>query len=159
IDRQKDYLGRFGLLHSASVEVPEVGAPLVPNPWREINSMTIAYGHGMAVTPVQMMHGVGAIVDGGVLHPATLLAHAQGEAIPSSKVIKPDTSKVMLDMMRMIVTQGTGEKANVQGYEVGGKTGTAEKNVAGQYHHKALLSSFIATFPVSNPRYLVLAMI
>jgi cell division protein FtsI (penicillin-binding protein 3) len=158
-DKQKDYLGRFGLLHPASIEVPEVGAPLVPNPWREINTMTIAYGHGMAVTPVQMMQGVGAIVDGGVMRPATLLAHTAGEPVPGTQIIKPATSRAMLDMMRMIVTQGTGEKAEVKGYEVAGKTGTAEKNGVGGYHHKSLLSSFIATFPVSNPRYLVLAMI
>jgi len=158
-DRQKDYLGRFGLLRPASVEVPEIGAPLVPNPWREINTMTIAYGHGMAVSPVQMVQGVGAIVNGGVLHPTTLLAHAPGEAIAGVRAIKPETSRAMLDMMRLIVTEGTGEKADVPGYEVAGKTGTAEKNVAGEYHHKSLLSSFIATFPVSDPRYVVLAMI
>lgn len=158
-DRQKDYLGRFGLLRPASVEVPEVGAPLVPDPWREINTMTIAYGHGMAVTPVQMMQGVGAIVNGGTVHPATLLAHTAGEPIPGTQAIKPETSRVMRDMMRMIVTKGTGEKADVPGYEVAGKTGTAEKNGVGGYHHKSLLSSFVATFPVSNPRYLVLAMI
>ena len=71
-DRQKDYMGRFGLLRPAALEVPENGAPLIPNPWREINTMTIAYGHGMAVTPLQMVQGVGALVDGGTLHPATL---------------------------------------------------------------------------------------
>ena len=158
-DRQQDYLGRFGLLRPASVEVPEVGAPLVPNPWREINTMTIAYGHGMAVTPAQMMQGVGAIVDGGILHPATLLAHAAGEPIPGTPIIKPATSQMMLDMMRMIVTEGTGKKADVPGYDVGGKTGTAEKSGPGGYRHKLNLSSFIATFPASNPRYLVLAMI
>jgi cell division protein FtsI (penicillin-binding protein 3) len=121
--------------------------------------MTIAYGHGMAVTPVQLMQGVGAVVDGGVLHPATLLAHAAGEPIPGTQAIKPATSRMMLDIMRLIVTEGTGKKADVPGYEVGGKTGTAEKSGAGGYHHKLNLSSFIATFPVSNPRYLVLAMI
>ena len=158
-ERQKDYLGRFGLLRPASVEVPEVGAPLVPNPWREINTMTIAYGHGMAVTPVQMMQGVGAIVDGGIVHPTTLLARTPGEPVPGTQAIKPETSRVMREIMRMIVTKGTGEKADVPGYEVAGKTGTAEKNGAGGYHHKSLLSSFIATFPVSDPRYLVLVMV
>ncbi len=158
-DRQKDYLGRFGLLRPASIEVPENGAPLVPNPWREINTMTIAYGHGMAVTPAQMVQGVGAIVDGGILHPLTLLAHAAGEPVAGTPVIKPATSRMMLDMMRLIVTQGTGEKAEVPGYDVAGKTGTAEKAGASGYHHKLLLSSFIAAFPSSNPRYLVLAMI
>jgi cell division protein FtsI (penicillin-binding protein 3) len=158
-DRQKDYMGRFGLLRPAALEVPENGAPLIPNPWREINTMTIAYGHGMAVTPVQMVQGVGALVDGGTLHPATLLAHAPGEPIAGAVAVKPETSKAMLEMMRLIVTEGTGEKADVPGYEVAGKTGTAEKNSGGGYHHKSLLSSFIATFPVSDPRYLVLAMI
>jgi cell division protein FtsI (penicillin-binding protein 3) len=158
-DRQKDYLGRFGLLRPATVEVPEIGAPLIPNPWREINTMTIAYGHGMAVSPVQMVQGVGALVNGGTLHPVTLLARAPGEAIPGTQAIKPETSRMMRDFMRMVVTEGTGEKADVPGYEVGGKTGTAEKNGVGGYHHKSLLSSFIATFPVSDPRYVVLAMI
>ena len=158
-DRQKDYMGRFGLLHPAAIEIPENGAPLVPNPWREINTMTIAFGHGMAVTPAQMVQGVSALVDGGTLHPVTLLARAPGEPIPGTRVIKPETSRMMLDMMRMIVTEGTGKKADVPGYEVAGKTGTAEKNSAGVYRRKANLSSFIATFPVSDPRYLVLAMV
>jgi cell division protein FtsI (penicillin-binding protein 3) len=158
-DKQKDYLGRFGLLHPASIEVPEVGSPLVPNPWREINTMTIAYGHGMAVTPTQMVQGVAAIVDGGVMRQATLLAHTADEPIPGTQILKPSTSRAMLDMMRLIVTEGTGEKAEVKGYEVAGKTGTAEKSGVGGYRHKSLLSSFIATFPVSNPRYVVLAMI
>jgi len=158
-ERQKAYMGRFGLLRPASVEVPEVGAPLVPNPWREINTMTIAYGHGMAVTPVQMVQGVGALVNGGTLHPATLLARAPGEPIPGSPAVRPETSRLMRQLMRMVVTEGTGEKADVPGYEVGGKTGTAEKNSGGGYHHKSLLSSFVATFPVSDPRYVVLAMI
>ena len=158
-DRQKEYLGRFGLLQPTAVEVPERGLPLVPSPWREINTMTIAFGHGMAVSPVHMMQGVGALVDGGMLRPATLLAHAPGETVPGVPVIKPETSDEMRQLMRMVVTEGTGEKANVPGYEVGGKTGTAEKTGAGGYRHKANLSSFIAAFPISNPRYLVLGMV
>ncbi|HMA48659.1 MAG TPA: penicillin-binding protein 2, partial [Magnetospirillaceae bacterium] len=81
IDRQKEFLGRMGLLHPASLELPEIGAPLIPNPWREINSMTIAFGHGMAVTPLQMVSGVSALVNGGEMHPPTLLAHAEGEPV------------------------------------------------------------------------------
>ncbi len=158
-DNQRSFMARMGMLRPVSIELPEVGSPLIPNPWREINTMTIAYGHGMAVTPLHMMTGVTALVDGGVFHPATLLKRAEGEPIPGERVIKEDTSKSLRQLMRLVVTDGTGEKADVKGYEVAGKTGTAEKNGAGGYRHKSLLSSFIATFPVSDPRYVVLAMI
>lgn len=159
IENQKAFLARMGLTRPVSIELPEISSPLVPNPWREINSMTIAYGHGMAVSPLHMMIGVSALVNGGNLHPATLLKHEPDQPIPSQRVIKAETSRTMRDLMRMVVVEGTGKKADVAGYEVGGKTGTAEKNGAGGYRHKSLLSSFIATFPVSDPKYLVLAMI
>jgi cell division protein FtsI (penicillin-binding protein 3) len=159
IDTQKAFLSRMGMLHAASIELPEVGSPLVPNPWREINSMTIAYGHGMAVTPLHVVSGVTAIVNGGYFHPATLLKRGENEPVPSQQVLKGSTSKDLLQMMRLVVTDGTGGKADVPGYEVAGKTGTAEKNGAGGYRHKSLLSSFIGTFPVSDPRYVILAMI
>jgi cell division protein FtsI (penicillin-binding protein 3) len=158
-DSQKAFLSRVGLLRPAAIELPEIGSPLVPNPWREINTMTIAYGHGMAVTPLHMMTAVSALVNGGEFHPATLLEHADGEPVAGQAVIRPQTSRAMRQLMRLVVTKGTGEKAEVAGYEVGGKTGTAEKSGAGGYHHKSLLSSFIATFPTSDPKYVVLAMI
>jgi cell division protein FtsI (penicillin-binding protein 3) len=159
IENQKAFMTRMGLTRPASIELPEVSSPLVPNPWREINSMTIAYGHGMAVSPLHMMTGVSALVNGGLFHAATLLQHNDGDQTAAQRVIKPGTSKIMRDLMRMVVVEGTGKKADVPGYEVGGKTGTAEKNGAGGYHHKSLLSSFIATFPISDPKYVVLAMI
>jgi cell division protein FtsI (penicillin-binding protein 3) len=158
-ERQRAFLARFGMMRQSSAELPELGSPLVPNPWREINTMTIAYGHGMAVTPLHMMTGVSALVNGGILHPATLLKHQDDEPIRGQRVIKPETSTTMRHLMRLVVTEGTGDHADVPGYEVGGKTGTAEKNVAGSYRHKALLSSFIAAFPISDPRFVVLAMI
>ncbi|MDR3435785.1 penicillin-binding protein 2 [Telmatospirillum sp.] len=159
IENQKAFMTRMGLTRPATVELPEISTPLVPNPWREINSMTIAYGHGMAVSPLHMMTGVSALVNGGLFHPATLLKHETGAPIPGQRVIKAETSRTMRDLMRMVVVEGTGKKGDVPGYDVGGKTGTAEKNGAGGYHHKTLLSSFIATFPASNPQYVVLAMI
>jgi cell division protein FtsI (penicillin-binding protein 3) len=158
-ERQREFLGRMGLLHSASLELPELGTPLIPNPWRDISTMTIAFGHGMAVTPLHMMTGVSALVNGGVYHSATLLRRDEAETVPGQRVIKLQTSQAIRQLMRMVVTEGTGGTAEVAGYEVGGKTGTAEKSGAGGYHHKALLSSFIAAFPISNPRYLVLAMV
>ncbi|HLN24032.1 MAG TPA: penicillin-binding protein 2 [Patescibacteria group bacterium] len=158
-DTQRAFLTRMGLTRPTAIELPEIGTPMVPNPWREINTMTISYGHGMAVTPLHMVDGVSALVNGGQLHPPTLLMRNPGDPVPAQQVIKPETSREMRDLMRMVVTEGTGGKADVPGYEVGGKTGTAEKNGAGGYRHKSLLSSFIATFPVSDPRYVVLAMI
>jgi cell division protein FtsI (penicillin-binding protein 3) len=159
IENQKAFMTRMGLTRPTAIELPEVSSPLVPNPWREINSMTIAYGHGMAVSPLHMMTGVSALVNGGLFHPATLLKHNETDQIPFQRVIKTGTSKIMRDLMRMVVVEGTGKKADVPGYEVGGKTGTAEKNSAGGYHHKTLLSSFVSTFPVSDPKYVVLVMI
>ena len=158
-DTQRAFLTRIGLTRPSAIELPEVGSPLVPNPWRDINTLTIAYGHGMAVTPLHMMTAVAALVNGGFYHPATLLRRQDGEKVPQIRVVKPETSRTLCELMRLVVTRGTGGKADVAGYEVGGKTGTAEKNSRGGYHHKSLLSSFIATFPVSNPKYVVLVMI
>jgi cell division protein FtsI (penicillin-binding protein 3) len=158
-DTQKAYLTEFGLTHPTALELPELGKPLVPAAWRDINTMTIAFGHGMAVTPLHMATGVSALVNGGVFHPPTLLARDSNEPIPSRRVIKATTSEDIRNMMRMIVDEGTGKLAGVPGYDVGGKTGTAEKAAAGGYRRKSVLASFISAFPISNPRYLVLAMI
>ncbi len=159
-ETQRAYLGRLGLLKPVSLELPETGSPLVPSPWREINTMTISYGHGIAVTPVHMVSAVASLVNGGIHRPATLLAQEPGSLPPGERVLKTKTSEQMRQLMRLVVEDGTGGKADVPGYFVGGKTGTAEKLGAhGGYKKKSLLSSFIAAFPTTNPRYLVLAMI
>ena len=158
-ERQKDYMGRFGMLRPVMLELPEIGAPLYPATWREINTMTIAFGHGIAVTPMHVVSGVGALINGGVYHPTTLLPRDMGEAIPGERVIKPETSDKMRHLMRIVVSEGTGGKAGVPGYEVGGKTGSAEKSGGGGYRQKSLLSSFVSAFPMSDPRYVVLVMI
>jgi cell division protein FtsI (penicillin-binding protein 3) len=159
-DNQRAFLTRIGLTRPTGIELPESGAPLMPNPWREISTMTIGFGHGMAVTPLHMMTAVSALVNGGFYRPATLLKQDENTAeSKAQRVIKPETSRVMRELMRLVVAKGTGSTAEVAGYEVGGKTGTAEKSGVGGYHKKALLSSFIATFPVSDPKYVVLVMI
>jgi len=158
-EAQRAFLGRIGMLAPPSIELPEVGAPLVPNPWREINTITIAFGHGLSVTPLQLLSGTATLVNGGEYHPPTLLAHSSGEAGPGFRVVKPATSAQMRQLMRMVVTEGTGKKADVPGYLVGGKTGTAEKAGHGGYRRKAVLASFIAAFPMDEPRYAVLIMI
>ncbi|MBF0325403.1 peptidoglycan D,D-transpeptidase FtsI family protein [Magnetospirillum moscoviense] len=158
-DFQRSFMGRIGMLQTPTIELPEVGAPMVPSPWREINTITIAFGHGLSVTPIQLVSGAAALVNGGIFRPATLLAAGDGRAIPGERVLKQRTSDQMRALMRMVVTDGTGKKAEVAGYDVGGKTGTAEKAAHGGYKKKAVLSSFVAAFPMDAPRYVVVAMI
>ncbi|HSV29233.1 MAG TPA: penicillin-binding protein 2, partial [Candidatus Omnitrophota bacterium] len=158
-DFQKAFMGRIGMLTTPTLELPEVGGPLVPSPWREINTITISFGHGLSVTPLQLMSGTAALVNGGLYRPATLVARADDGPVPGERVLKQKTSDSVRNLMRMVVTEGTGKKADVPGYEVGGKTGTAEKAVNGSYRKKAVLSSFVAAFPMDNPRYVVLTMI
>ena len=156
---QRAIMDKFGLLKRSPVEIPEVGAPMVPHPWREASTMTIAFGHGLSVSPVQMAAASAAAMNGGILHPATLLKRAPDAEIPGTRVISPQTSDQIRRLMRLVVTQGTATGAAAPGYVVGGKTGTAEKTSGHGYAKKALLSSFVGGFPINDPRYLVLAMI
>ncbi|TAN54854.1 MAG: penicillin-binding protein 2, partial [Rhodospirillales bacterium] len=157
---QRDFMGRIGMLEPVRLELPEMGAPQVPHTWREINTMTIAYGHGLSVTPLHLTAGVATLVNGGIGIPATLMKREPGEIVESKRVISAKTSEAMRKLMRAVVESGTGSKADTNGYEVGGKTGTAEKlSIHGGYAKKALLSSFVGAFPINNPRFVVLAMI
>lgn len=157
--RQRQYLQRFGLLVRPSIELPEVGSPLTPDPWREINTMTIAYGHGLAVTPLHLAVGVGSVVNGGILRQPTLVRQASSDIRPGKPTVSAKTSRQMCDLMRLVVQYGTGSKAEVPGYDVGGKTGTAEKLGHGRYVANARIASFVGAFPMSAPRYVVLAML
>jgi cell division protein FtsI (penicillin-binding protein 3) len=158
-EAQRDYLGRLGMLKAPSIELPEVGAPLVPGRWREINTMTIAFGHGIAVSPLQLATGVAALVNGGIMRPATLMKAGGEGPGAGGRVIKEETSRQMRELMRLVVKSGTGKKADAAGYQVGGKTGTAEKIVGGNYREKARLSSFVGAFPMEAPRFVVLAIL
>ncbi len=158
-ETQQRFLASLGLTHRSPIELREVGDPMAPNPWTKVNTMTIAFGHGMSVSPIQLATGVAAIINGGVLHKPTLLKNADGTQPAGVRVISPETSDTMRRLMRLQVVEGTGKNANVTGYLVGGKTGTAEKVVHGSYGKKALLSSFVGVFPMTDPKYLVLAMV
>ena len=157
---QQAYLGALGLTRKAELELPEIGVPLIPSPWRKISTMTISYGHGIAVSPLQMANGIAALVNGGILRNATLALSAP-DAVPAGvQVIKTDTSIKMRRLMRLVVRRGTGKNAEVEGYLVGGKTGTADKPVAGGYaDSRRVISSFVGAFPIDRPRYVVLAML
>lgn len=155
---QRAFLAKLGMLRETAVELPERGRPMVPSPWRPINTMTIAFGHGLSVSPTHLVAGVATVVNGGIRRPVTLLATDLPS--PGERVISERTSHDMRRLMRLVVQDGTGSKADAEGYIVGGKTGTAEKaGGRGGYKRKALLSSFVAAFPMYDPRFVVLVMV
>ena len=156
---QRDFLDRIGLLSPSKVELPEVGSPLVPDVWRQVSTMTIGFGHGIAVSPLQMAAGVAAMVNGGEFRQPSLIKRASGRVPEGVRVVSERTSKKILKLMRLVVEEGTGGRADAPGYLVGGKTGTAEKSGAGGYRRRALLSSFIGAFPTDEPRYVVFALL
>ncbi|GHD54104.1 peptidoglycan glycosyltransferase [Thalassobaculum fulvum] len=157
-DGQRAFMAKLGMLRETAIELPERGRPMVPSPWRPINTMTIAFGHGLAVSPLHLVGGVAAIVNGGIRRPVTLLA--SDIPSPGQRVISEQTSHDMRRLMRLVVEDGTGRKADTPGYVVGGKTGTAEKaGGRGGYKQKSLISSFVAAFPMHDPRYVVLIMV
>ena len=158
---QQTYLGRFGLLTPTAIELPEVGAPLTPSPWREINTMTIAYGHGLAVSPLQLASGVAALVNGGLYVTPTVLKRAENGNIEAKRVLTAKTSEEIRKLMRLVVSNGTGRKADTaaDGYAIGGKTGTADKLEGRGYRKNAMISSFVGAFPIAAPRYVVLVLL
>ena len=158
-EAQQQFLGALGLLQPASLELPEVGKPMLPSPWREINTMTISFGHGMAVSPVQLTSAVAAVVNGGMLRPATLMKRSKGTAAAGQRVMSHETSEQMRWLMRQVVRHGTGRNADAAGYLVGGKTGTADKLREGRYARGSRIASFVGAFPIHDPRYVVFAMI
>jgi cell division protein FtsI (penicillin-binding protein 3) len=159
IDRQRGFLAKLGLLKPVPIELDELAKPHYPNPWREVNLMTIAYGHGIAVSPLHAITAVSAIVNGGILRAPTLRKLPAGSNPPGDRVISQKTSEQMRKLMRLVVEYGTAKQAAAPGYVVGGKTGTAEKNVGGHYEEKKLLSDFIGAFPMNDPKYAILALV
>ncbi len=153
---QRAYFGKMGLLSPLTTEIRESGTPMTPRHWGELETMTTAYGHGIAVTPIHIAAASAAVVNGGRFIRPTLLKRDPRAVVPFTRVVSEATSAQMRDLMRMVVSQGTGGKADVPGYPVGGKTGTAEKASGNGYAEKRLLSSFVGVFPAKAPLYLVL---
>jgi cell division protein FtsI (penicillin-binding protein 3) len=160
VEGHKAFLKKLGQLDRLQTELPESAKPIVPRHWGELNTITIAFGHGLSVAPLQAVMGVAALVNGGHLMPPTFLKRTQEEALAvSQQVIKPDTSVMMRYLMRLNAEKGSATKVDVKGYYVGGKTGTAEKAINGRYAKNRLLTDFMAILPSDNPRYLVMVML
>jgi cell division protein FtsI (penicillin-binding protein 3) len=156
----KAFLQKMGQLERLRTELPESAEPLVPKSWGELNTVTIAFGHGLSVAPLQAMMGVAATVNGGLLIPPTFLKRSEAEAGQIAKrVLRPETSRDMRYLLRLNAEKGTATLANVEGYYIGGKTGTAEKVINGHYSKHRLLTDFIAVLPADKPRYLLLIML
>jgi cell division protein FtsI (penicillin-binding protein 3) len=156
---QRDFLTRLGLTEPMKTEAASLTPPKLPTRWGGIETATISFGHGMAMAPLQFAVASAALVNGGLRITPTVLANPLGKAsTPGERVLKPGTSDAINQLMRRNVTSpsGTGRQADVPGYEVGGKTGTAEIPGVGGYQKKAVLASFLAAFPMSRPRYIVL---
>jgi cell division protein FtsI (penicillin-binding protein 3) len=158
-ENQKAFLRKMGFLERPHVELKERGAPLVPAQWKEINTMTISFGHGLSITGLQLAAGYAAIAGDGMLHPVTVVKKPMGYRPPGERIVSQETAIKMQGLLRLVVEKGTGRQADAPMYLVGGKTGTAEKAGGGGYRKRSLVSSFAAVFPVINPRYVTVVMI
>lgn len=157
VDGHKAFLRKMGQLDRLRTELPENAEPLVPSRWGELNTVTISYGHGLAVSPLQACMAVSALVNGGYLVKPTFLKRDVEEARENAvRVIKPETSEAMRYIMRLNGERGSATKASVAGYFIGGKTGTADKVIGGRYAKNKNFTTFMAVFPADKPKYLIL---
>ncbi|WP_244472400.1 MULTISPECIES: penicillin-binding protein 2 [unclassified Methylobacterium] len=149
------FLKKMGLLDRLRTELPESAAPIVPPRWTEINTITIAFGHGLAVAPLQAAAAVAAITNGGDLITPTFLKTDEPTArAKATRVLSPQTSEAMRFIMRLNAVEGSARKASIPLYYVGGKTGTAEKVINGRYVKNRLFTTFMAAAPMDKPKYL-----
>jgi cell division protein FtsI (penicillin-binding protein 3) len=158
VEGHKAFLKKMGQLDRLRTELPESAEPLVPKRWTELNTMTIAFGQGLNVAPLQALMAVSALVNGGHMMPPTFLPRTQAEADRiSRKVVSDQTSESMRYLMRSNATHGSATFANIPGYYVGGKTGTADKIIHGHYSQDKVFTTFMAITPAEKPKYLYLA--
>ena len=160
VDGHKAFLRKLGQLERLRTELPEGAEPIIPPRWGELNTMTISFGHGLAVAPLQAVMATAALVNGGYLITPTFLKRSPAQARElATRVIKPETSEAMRYVMRLNAERGSATRASIAGYYVGGKTGTAEKVVGGRYSKNKVLTTFMAISPSDKPRYLFLTIL
>ena len=159
--RQKYWLGKMGFTGPVPIELKERGRALTPGArWGPFETMTVGFGQGIAVAPLQLAMGYATLFNGGVYHPPTLLKIGAGHRLPPGRrVFTEDTSYRMRALLRLVVMKGTGRKADAPGYRVGGKTGTAQKLINGRYSQTINITSFAGVFPMDDPRYVIVVML
>jgi len=155
---QRQFFDKLGFLRGIDVGFKEVGYPIYPQRrWGRIHTMTMSYGHGIAVTPIHMLGAVSAIVSDGVYRTPNIVRHAVRET--PYRVVSLKTVDRLRELLRNVVENGTGRRAQVAGYDIGGKTGTAEKTEVGGYSKNKNLASFIGAVPLDDPKLVVLVMV
>lgn len=158
-ERMQAVFRSLGFNEAPRIELNERSRPLWPREWSRATVLTSGFGHGLAITPLHLASAYSALVNGGVYRPATLMRVEDGRAMPGRRVFSEGTSQRMRQLLRLIVTNGTGRRAEAPGFRVGGKTGTAEKVASGGgYSRRVNVSTFAAAFPMDRPRYVVLVM-
>lgn len=156
IEAHREFLHRLGILEKMQTELPEVARPTEPKVWKQVNSFTIAFGHGVSTTPLQAAVGCAALVNGGFLMQPTFLVRSQEDAMAAAKkVVAEKTVEGMRYLYSLNAEKGSARNARVPGYRVGGKTGTAEKVINGRYSKELNFNTFVAAFPMDDPQYLV----
>ncbi|HYI64838.1 MAG TPA: penicillin-binding protein 2 [Allosphingosinicella sp.] len=158
-ERMQSAFRTLGFHEPTPIELNERTRPLWPSDWGRATVLTSGFGHGVAITPLHLANAYAALVNGGILRPATLIRVEPGRAAAGRRVYSPETSYRIRQLLRLVVTHGTGRRAEAPGFRVGGKTGTAEKAGAGGYSNRMNVSTFASAFPMDDPRYVVLVMI
>jgi len=160
-ERQKMWLGKMGFTGPVPIELKERGRALTPGSrWGPFETMTVGFGQGIAVAPLQLAMGYATLFNGGVYHSPTLIKIDRNHPLSRGKrVFSEETSYRMRALLRLVVMKGTGKKADAPGYRVGGKTGTAQKLINGRYSQTINITSFAGVFPMDEPRYVIVAML
>ena len=156
---QKKFFEKLGFFQPLSLQLPELGSPLYPRQWSEATTITASYGYGVAISPLHLVSAIGGIINKGVMVSPTLVKVDPTKGLKGKRIVSEKTSHLMRELLYKVVAEGTGKKANVPGYEVGGKTGTANTLAGRTYKKGTNITSFVGTFPISDPEFLVLVMV
>ncbi|KAA3509902.1 peptidoglycan D,D-transpeptidase FtsI family protein [Agrobacterium rosae] len=160
VEGHQAFLTKLGLLSKMDTEMPGVATPTQPRNWRKINSVTISFGHGVATTPLQTAVAAAALMNGGYLISPTFIPRTpEATRVFAKQVIQTKTSADMRYLFNWNGQNGSGRSAQVAGFNVGGKTGTADKVINGRYAKDMNFNAFLASFPMDKPQYVVLSII
>ncbi len=158
---QREYLQNFGFLEGLPIELNEKATPIFPKTknWGDLSIMTISYGYGIAVTPMHLVQAFASLVNGGDMPKSSLLKTKEDAELVKRKVISQQSSDKMRKLLRLVVKKGTGRKVGAEAYKIGGKTGTANKSHNGSYNKTSRFTTFLSSFPMANPEYVMLIML